>query len=116
LENNTSGGNNTAVGYLAGQNLTTGSNNIDIGANVLGNPGEANTIRIGKQGTQKQTFVAGIRGVTVASGIGVIVGTSGQLGTVVSSAQFKEAIKPIDKASEAILNLKPVMFRYNRRS
>ena len=73
---------------------------------------EANTIRIGKSGTQKKTFIAGIRGVTVSSGVGVIVGSSGQLGTVVSSARFKEAIKPMDKASEAILALKPVTFRY----
>jgi Chaperone of endosialidase len=48
----------------------------------------------------------------VASGVGVIAGTTGQLGTVVSSARFKTAIKPMDKASEAILGLKPVTFRY----
>ena len=42
----------------------------------------------------------------------VIVDANGQLGTVVSSARFKEAIKPMDKASEAILALKPVTFRY----
>ena len=34
------------------------------------------------------------------------------LGTVTSSARFKETIKPMDKASEAILALKPVTFRY----
>src|SRR5207302_807639 len=84
----------------------------DIGANVPGVAGEANTIRIGKSGTQKKTFIAGIRGVTVASGVGVIVGTSGQLGTVVSSARFKEAIKPMGKTSEALLALQPVTFRY----
>jgi len=112
LEVNTTGSNNIALGSQAGFNLTTGSNNIIIGANVLGNATDANTIRLGKSGTQNKTFIAGIRGVTVASGVGVIVGTSGQLGTVVSSARFKEAIKPMDKASEAILNLKPVTFRY----
>src|SRR4029077_5265163 len=37
---------------------------------------------------------------------------SGQLGIVPSSAHYKEAIKPMDKASEAILALKPVTFRY----
>ena len=73
---------------------------------------EANTIRIGKSGTQKKTFIAGIHGVTVASGVGVIIGTNGQLGTVVSSARFKEAVKPMDKAIKAILELKPVTFRY----
>jgi septal ring factor EnvC (AmiA/AmiB activator) len=54
----------------------------------------------------------GIYGATVASGVGVIVGTNGQLGTTTSSERFKEAIKPMDKASEAILALKPVTFRY----
>ena len=110
LANNKSGSSNIALGARAGLNLTTGGNNIEIGA--PGVAAEANTIRIGKSGTQKKTFVAGIRGVTVASGVGVIVGTTGQLGTVVSSARFKEAIKPMDRASEAILALKPVTFRY----
>ena len=93
-------------------NLTTGSNNIDIGN--VGVAGDANTIRIGKQGTQTGTFIAGIFGSTVASGVGVIVNSSGQLGTVLSSARFKEAIKPMDKASEAILSLQPVTFRYKQ--
>ena len=51
---------------------------------------------------------------TVASGVGVIVGSNGQLGTVLSSARFKDAIKPMDKASEAILSLQPVTFRYKQ--
>jgi hypothetical protein len=50
----------------------------------------------------------------VAEGVGVIVGTNGKLGTVVSSARFKEAVQPMDKASEAILALKPVTFRYKK--
>jgi len=74
--------------------------------------GEANTIRIGKSGTQSATFIAGISGAIVPGGVGVIVGTNGKLGTVVSSARFKDAIKPMDKASEAILALQPVTFRY----
>ena len=112
LLGNHTGSSNIAVGSQAGANLTTGSNNIDIGA--LGVGGEANTIRIGRSGTQRKTFIAGIRGATVANGVGVIVGTTGQLGTVVSSARFKEAIKPMDNASEAILALKPVTFRYKK--
>ena len=76
------------------------------------NAGEANTIRIGKSGTQQKTFVAGIYGKTVASGVGVIINSTGQLGTVQSSARFKDDIKPMDKASEAVLKLKPVTFRY----
>jgi endosialidase-like protein len=71
----------------------------------------SNTIRIGKTPNQVRTFIAGISGVTVAGGVGVIVDTNGQLGTVVSSERFKDAIKPMDKVSEAILALKPVTFR-----
>jgi hypothetical protein len=113
LEFNTIGNNNVALGYLAGQNLTTGSNNIDIGANVPGVAKEANTIRIGKQGTQKTTFVAGIFG-TAVTGSTVVVNSTGKLGVATSSARFKEAIKPMDKASEAVLALKPVTFRYKQ--
>ena len=51
---------------------------------------------------------------TVASGVGVIINTQGQLGTVVSSERYKDAIKPMDKTSEAILALKPVTFRYKK--
>ena len=74
--------------------------------------GESSKIRIGTKPAQKATFIAGISGVTVANGVGVIINTQGQLGTVVSSGRFKEAIKPMDKASEVILALKPVTFRY----
>src|SRR5438270_8007527 len=49
-----------------------------------------------------------------ASGIGVIVDSSGHLGTTTSSARFKENIQPMDKASEAVLSLQPVAFRYKK--
>ena len=104
------GNTNIAVGALAGLNLTTGNNNIDIGN--TGVQGESHTIRIGTNRAQTRTFVAGISGVTVSGGVGVIVGPTGQLGTVVSSERFKAEIKPMDKASEAILALNPVTFRY----
>jgi len=74
--------------------------------------GDANVIRVGKVGTQTATCVAGIFGSTVASGVGVIVNSRGKLGSVLSSERFKDAIKPMDKASEAILALQPVTFRY----
>jgi len=112
LDRNTTGSSNIAVGFNAGLNLTTGSNNIDIGNR--GSAGESSHIRIGTKGTQTATFIAGISGATVASGVGVIVGSNGQLGTVVSSERFKDEIKPMDKASEAILALKPVTFRYKK--
>jgi Chaperone of endosialidase len=111
LNGNSTGSNNVAIGSHAGANLTTGNNNIDLGANVVGAAGEANTIRIGKQGTQKAAFIAGIFG-TAVSGSTVLVGSNGKLGIATSSARFKEAIKPMDKASEAVLKLKPVTFQY----
>jgi trimeric autotransporter adhesin len=40
--------------------------------------------------------------------------SNGQLGVAPSSKRFKEAIKPMDKASEAILALKPVTFCYKK--
>jgi hypothetical protein len=110
LNRNTTGSFNIALGNSAGINLTKGNNNIDIGS--AGLAGESAKIRIGTKGTQKQTFIAGISGVTVAGGVGVIVNSNGQLGTVTSSARFKEQIKPMEKASEAILKLEPVSFRY----
>jgi hypothetical protein len=110
LATNTTGSSNIAIGSSAGLNLTTGSNNIDIGN--AGVAAESKTIRIGTAATHRKTFIAGISGTTVAGGVGVIVGSNGQLGTVVSSARFKEALKPMDKSSEAILALTPVTFRY----
>jgi hypothetical protein len=109
------GGSNVAVGYQAGKNLTVGSNNIVIGAGLLGTAGESNTTRIGKT-TQAKTLIGGIYGKTVASasGVAVRIDSTGKLGTVLSSARYKEAIKPMDKASEAILQLEPVTFRYKK--
>ena len=44
----------------------------------------------------------------------MIVDSTGHLGTITSSARFKDDIKPMDKASEAIHALKPVTFRYKQ--
>jgi Chaperone of endosialidase len=109
LSNNTSGFNNIALGFAAGDLLTTGDDNIDIGNEGVAD--EGGTVRIGTDGTQTRTFIAGINGVVV-SGAGVVVNASGQLGVAASSARFKDEIKPMDKASETILALKPVTFRY----
>ncbi len=111
LLNNTTGNENIALGNFAGSNLTTGDNNIDIGNQ--GVPTEANTIRIGTQATQTKTFIAGITGAGVM-GVAVKVNAAGQLGTAPSSQRFKTEIKPMDKASAAILALKPVTFHYKK--
>ena len=111
LVNNTTGVGNIALGNFAGANLTTGNNNIDIGNQGVAD--EANTIRIGTQGTQTQTFIAGLTGAAVM-GVAVKVNGAGQIGTAPSSQRFKTEIKPMDKVSEAILALKPVTFYYKK--
>ena len=112
LDGNTSGSHNIALGEFAGHNLTTGDDNIDIGNEGVAD--EANTIRIGTQGTQTRTFIAGISGTALGGGMAVRVNVNGRLGTAPSSARFKQNIKPMDKASEAILALKPVTFHYKK--
>jgi Chaperone of endosialidase len=109
LESNTTGKFNIALGVLAGSALTTGDCNIDIGNE--GVIDEGHTIRIGDS-NQTATYIAGISGQTVSAGVAVYVNADGKLGTVTSSRRFKDDIKPMEKASEAILALKPVCFRY----
>jgi hypothetical protein len=108
---NTTGSNNIAVGNEAGEDLTTGSNNIDIGNG--GGTAEANTIRIGTQGIQTKTFIAGVSAAAI-NGSALKVNSNGQIGVAPSSKRFKEAIQPMDKTSEAILALHPVTFRYKK--
>ena len=112
LYSNTTGSSNIAIGISAGGDLTTGSANIDIGNR--GVAGESRSIRIGTKGTQTNTYIAGISGVTVAAGVNVVVDTNGHLGTIVSSKRFKEAIKSMDTESEAIHALRPVTFHYKQ--
>ena len=107
-----SGYDNIGLGNYAGYNLTTGSSNIDIGNQ--GVDGESNTIRIGTAGTQTNAFMAGIFEVVVTKSQPVYVDKQGHLGTKPSSERFKTDIKPMDKASEAILALKPITFRYKK--
>jgi hypothetical protein len=110
LENNNGGHDNIAVGFRAGGNFSPGSNNIYIGNEGL--TGENGTIRIGDT-SQTTTFIAGIAGSSV-TGAPVSVNGNGQLGTTPSSQRFKDEIKPMDKASEAIFALEPVTFRYKK--
>ena len=111
LQRNTTGSSNIALGVNAGGNLTIGNSNIDIGN--AGVAAEANTTRVGTQGTQRRAFIAGING-TAVTGSPVVVNASGQLGVAASSERFKDEIKPMNNVSEAILALQPVTFRYKK--
>jgi Helix-turn-helix domain/Chaperone of endosialidase len=122
LKANTSGKHNIALGWEAGLNVETGSNNIDIG-----NPDEATdgekadnaVIRIGTQSPtalQSQTFIAGIYDNIAVTGIAVVIDSNGQLGTVPSSERFKTAIEPMGANTAKLRQLRPVTFRYKADS
>jgi hypothetical protein len=104
----TTGSNNAALGFNAGFNLTTGSNNIEIGN--PGVAGDTNTIRIGVQGAQTLTYVAGIYGHSL-TGSAVVVTPSGELGVVSSSERFKTAISPMGSDTAKLAQLRPVTFK-----
>ena len=127
------GDQNIGLGFFAGSNLNDGSaNNIYVG-NVGPVPigAESNIIRIGTQTpsvatignppveshpmpAHTTTFIAGISGATVTGSAVYIDTSSGQLGLLSSSERFKNGIEPMGKASEALLSLRPVTFRYKK--
>ena len=133
LNANTNGGGNTANGYGALRSNVIGGLNTAIGSTALVNStGNFNTalgaaagfgittannvICIASNGANvsNSCFIGHIRGVTTenSNAVPVVIDSAGQLGTVSSSRRFKTGIQPMDKASEAILALKPVTFHY----
>jgi hypothetical protein len=109
LIHNTSGQSNIGVGFQAGANLTTGNNNVDIGN--VGIAAETSTIRLGSQGTQTATFIAGITGSAV-TGVDVLIGSDGRLGVALSSARYKKDISAMGESTDGLMKLRPVTFRY----
>ena len=125
----TSGSSNVNVGYQSLNNIITGSNNIALGANAgnsyttgsesnnicIGNTGSAASvsgeIQIGTNGTHMTAFMQGISGVTV-TGASVLISTAGKMGTVVSSARYKNNIKDMSSSSSSIMKMRPVTFSY----
>lgn len=75
---------------------------------------ESGTVRIGRPGRHTAVYFAGIVNSPIGSAAPVAVGADGRLGVKASSARYKEAIKPMGRASEAILSLEPVKFRYKK--
>src|SRR6476469_8831519 len=102
LDPNITGRSNVALGFQAGLHIT-GKGNVCIGQNIVGVAGESNVTRIGNIGLTAQ-----------ANSVFVTVGAGGKLGFQVSSRRYKDDIKPMDKASEALFALKPVSFRYKQ--
>ena len=117
LANNSTGNGNTAVGFQALFSNTTGSNNVALGAGAGSNVATAsNVTAIGSSGADvsSTTWIGNVYGVTTQSGMTapVIVSNTGQLGTISSSERFKKDIASMEKASEAVLALRPVTFHY----
>ena len=100
---NSTGNHNTALGFHAGINATNGGANVYIGSGMEGVAGEA-----------VACYIRSIFGSTSANGIPVLINSSNKLGTTTSSKRFKEEIKPMKRASEVLLALKPVTFRYEK--
>jgi Chaperone of endosialidase len=118
LANNVGGDANTAVGAFALEN-STGHQNIGLGTGAgTGVTTANNVICIGANANgadvDNSCFIANIRDVQTqnANAIPVLVDIFGQMGTASSSARFKKEIKPMERASEAILGLKPATFHY----
>jgi Chaperone of endosialidase len=101
LRDNVTGDSNTAIGDSAGFNIT-GSGNVCVGAGVNGVAGESNITRI------RNVYES------VATERAVYVTSDNRIGTLSSSRRYKEQIKPMEKASEAIHELRPVSFRYKK--
>lgn len=130
LRENVTGSRNTAIGYKALRN-GTGDGNVALGFNAgihatdgddnifIGNGGgseDSGTIRIGA--FQTRAFIAGIHGESVAGSLNemtVLVDSSGKLGTQTSSRRFKEGIATVGETSRALLELRPVRFRYKEQ-
>jgi hypothetical protein len=107
--NLTSGINNVAIGYLSANTLTSGNGNIYIGADA-GAATESGHIRIG--GSQSSTYIQGISGATIGTGVAVYVNSAGRLGTITSSARYKDRVTPITNATDTLMRLRPVTFHY----
>jgi hypothetical protein len=74
---------------------------------------ESGVMRLGRDGVQQRTFIAGIFSAPV-SGRTVRINSEGQVGTQASSARYKHDIQPMGVHSEGLLQLRPVTFRYKQ--
>jgi hypothetical protein len=100
------GNHNACFGEGAGNGIVTASNQVAINVPALGPFADiSNTCFIGSIFNQPVS--------DAGSAQDVYVDQFNVLGFLPSSQRFKHDIKPMDKASEAILALKPVTFKYN---
>src|SRR6267378_7166968 len=122
--NNTTGSFNTAIGDDALDANVDGNSNVAIGDEAGTGLGASvsNCIAIGAPGAgpfavlSNTCFIGSIFGQPVSdpgTQTAVFVDQFNVVGIFNSSRRFKHDIQPMDKASEAVLALKPVTFKYN---
>jgi hypothetical protein len=124
MQNNTTGSSNTAIGDDALRFSVDGSGNVAVGDEAGTGLGASvnNCIAINVPGAgpfavlDNTCFIGSIFDQPV-SDVGtqeaVFVDQFNVVGISASSRRFKHDIQPMDKASEALLALKPVTFKYN---
>jgi hypothetical protein len=118
MQSNVSGSNNTALGFEALIDNTNGSHNIAVGDGAGVNVMTADrVICIGAVGedTSNTCYIGQIFNTVSAGGSAVLIDANNKLGTITSSRRFKDEIKPMEQASEALFALKPVTFRYKKQ-
>jgi hypothetical protein len=123
----TNGVGNVAIGVGSLMRNDTGHNNVAIGTNAglgaspsesdgiyIGSAGEAGDIRSVRIGSSNHVaaYIAGIAGRTVDGGVPVLTASNGRLGTLVSSARFKQDIRPLTDQHARLGALRPVQFIY----
>src|SRR6266508_1489914 len=119
LLNNDSGDYNTAIGLFALGSLTTGSNNTGLGRSAGTSVTTADHVicigdNVSGANVSNSCYIGSIFGQTSSVGAAVFINNSGKLGTTTSSRRFKEEIKRMGTASEALFALQPVTFRYKK--
>src|SRR5438067_1586546 len=105
---------NTAVGSGALAANVDGGENTALGVDTLANNNNADFLTAVGNNVENSCFIGNIFGATSSNGVAVLINSNGRLGTMTSSARFKDEIKPMDNASEALFALKPVTFRYKK--
>lgn len=102
---------NIVIGAGSGTAITTdGTDNIIIGDAVAGfGSATVGVIQLGNTSTATACYIAGGYGVTV-TGSALLMNSSGQIGTVVSSMRFKDNITDMGDTSSPVMKLRPVNF------
>jgi len=123
LDGNTTGNGNTAMGKEAGNSIIDGNDNVAIGHNAgIGIVHASRNIAINVEEAgpfadfDDTCFIGSIFGEIVSdpgSQTAVFVDQFNNVGIFNSSRKYKHDIQPMDKASETLYQLKPVIFKFN---